>query len=391
MANFYKLLKTIEGTDNFMKIKVAGAVNVGLTIRNWLIGLYIVEFELNGEDRAKYGEALIDELVKKLNHIKGVDRRSLYRFKDVYNKYSHIANTDYVKGVFNEMVAENIIQLNVHALFPQLFCEKVGTMSPQLENQKVVTLSPQFDNSQIVPAELIITRLSYSHIELLLSVEESLKRAFYETECIKGTWSVRQLKRQIDSLCFERMGLSKNPEHLLKKIREKSSDDNPLDVIKNIYSFDFLELNHLSIVEESDLETALINNIQDFILELGNGFCFEARQKRILIGKKYYFIDLVFYHRIIRCHVLIDLKIGEFDHESIGQLNTYLNYYKAEISEPSDNPPVGILLVAEKDNALVQFATAGMDQNLFVQKYLINLPDTKKLEDYIKGELKKLS
>jgi len=138
------------------------------------------------------------------------------------------------------------------------------------------------------------------------------------------------------------------------------------------------------------LESALLDNLQAFIMELGNGFCLESRQKRILIGNKYYFIDLVFYHRLLRCHVLIELKIGEFEHNDIGQLNTYLNYYKAEIMPENDNDPVGILMVAEKDHALVQYATAGMDENLFIQKYLIQLPSKDQLEKYIENELRKL-
>ncbi len=143
------------------------------------------------------------------------------------------------------------------------------------------------------------------------------------------------------------------------------------------------------VIEESDLEKALLDNLQQFIVELGYGFCFEARQKRILIGDKYYFIDLVFYHRILKCHVLIDLKIGEFEHGDIGQLNTYLNYYKDEICEPDDRQPVGILLVAEKDHTLVKYATTGMDKNLFVQQYLLKFPNTNILQKYIEKELKK--
>jgi predicted nuclease of restriction endonuclease-like (RecB) superfamily len=287
-------------------------------------------------------------------------------------------SADSIKSILDEMNDSDMIN------------EKVGTLPPQLNDEKVGTVFPQFNNEIIVPPELILNRLSYSHIELILNINDSIKRAFYEIECIKGTWSVRELKRQINSLTYERTGLSKKPELLLKKIKKNLSVQNPTEVIKNIYAFDFLDLKHTGIVEESDLETALINNLQDFIIELGNGFCFEARQKRILIGNKYYFIDLVFYHRIIKCHVLIELKIGEFDHESIGQLNTYINYYKKEMSENEDRPPIGILMVAEKDNALVEYATAGMDQNLFVQNYLINLPDPKKLENYIKSELKNL-
>jgi predicted nuclease of restriction endonuclease-like (RecB) superfamily len=222
----------------------------------------------------------------------------------------------------------------------------------------------------------------------LIKVSDPLKRTFYEIECIKGTWSVRELKRQMASLYFERSGLSQNPEKLAALVNQKTQPQAPKDIIKNIYSFEFLDLGIQAVVEESDLETALLNHLQYFIIELGNGFCLEARQKRILIGETYYFIDLVFYHRLLKCHVLIDLKIGAFEHGDIGQLNTYLNFFKEEIIEANDNPPVGILLVAEKDQALVKYATAGMDENLFVQQYMLQLPKLEKLKAYLENELK---
>lgn len=189
---------------------------------------------------------------------------------------------------------------------------------------------------------------------------------------------------------FERTGLSAKPEKLSEIVQQQNKPQKATDIIKNIYAFEFLELNVKDAVEESDLEKALLDNLQEFIIELGNGFCFEKRQKRILIGENYYFIDLVFYHRILKCHVILELKVGEFNHGDIGQLNTYLNYFKKKISEPSDNDPVGILLVANKDHALVKFATAGMDKNLFVQQYLVQLPNKEQLEKYIDNELTKL-
>jgi predicted nuclease of restriction endonuclease-like (RecB) superfamily len=241
-----------------------------------------------------------------------------------------------------------------------------------------------------MPPHLILTKLSYTHLEQLIRIDDELKRTFFEIECIKGTWSVRELKRQINSLYYERSGLSSKPEKLSELVNQKIIPQKPTDIIKNIYAFEFLDLKERELVEESDLETALLDHLQEFILELGNNFCFEARQKRILIGEEYYFIDLVFYHRLLKCHVLIDLKIGAFEHGDIGQLNTYLNFFKQEISSPDDNPPAGILLVAEKDHALVKYATAGIDENLFIQQYLVKLPGKNQLERYIENEMKKL-
>jgi len=268
-----------------------------------------------------------------------------------------------------------------------------GSMTPELNNLQKKSLMLPNTGTEFelrVKGEIILSKLSYTHIEQLIRIEDDLKRTFYEIECIKGTWSVRELKRQIASLYYERSGLSAKPEKISKLVQQKTIPQSTTDIIKNVYSFEFLDISTNSIVEESDLETALLNHLQEFIIELGNGFCLEARQKRILIGETYYFIDLVFYHRILKCHVLVDLKMGAFEHGDIGQLNTYLNYYKVEVTEASDNPPVGILLVAEKDHALVKYATAGMDENLFVQQYLIKLPSKQQLEKYIDSELKKL-
>jgi predicted nuclease of restriction endonuclease-like (RecB) superfamily len=206
-------------------------------------------------------------------------------------------------------------------------------------------------------------------------------------ECIKGTWSVRELKRQINSLYFERMGMSKKPELLSQLTQQEIVPQTPNEIVKSVYAFEFLGLNAKDAVEESDLETALLDQLQHFMLEMGHGFCLEARQRKILIGDEYFFVDLVFYHRILKCHVLVELKVEDFNHHNVGQLNTYVNYYKAEVMQPDDNPTVGILLVTQKNNALVEYATAGMDNQLFVSKYLLELPKKEELAAFIQKEI----
>lgn len=376
MKSISQLISTINDVHSELQASAANAVNKALTIRNWLIGYYIVEYEQNGEDRAEYGAKLLPNLASKLEHIKGLDERSLRSMRKFYQSYTYL--DEMIWGTATPKLQNLLIR---------------GTASPefieeQISFQKVGTLSPLSENKLNVPANVLISKLSYSHLELMLNVQEPLKRTFYEIECIKGTWSVRELKRQIASLYFERSGLSAQPEKLAELVQSKIKPQLPKDIIKNIYAFEFLDIGIQSIVEESDLETALLDNLQQFIIELGNGFCLEARQKRILIGDTYYFVDLVFYHRVLKCHVLVELKIGAFEHGDIGQLNTYLNFFKAGIAEPNDNPPVGILLVAEKDHALVKYATAGMDENLFVQQYLVKLPSQEQLVNHIENELK---
>jgi predicted nuclease of restriction endonuclease-like (RecB) superfamily len=370
--NFDLLVSAIEQTHQHFQQQASKAINVSLTLRNWLTGYYIVEFELHGEDRAAYGENLFNELARKLRSIKGIDRRSLYRFKDFYNLYPQIA--------------QYLLAKTENTLNPLI----VGSVSPQLtDHLKVGTVSPLSALAYQVPAEKIVNQLSYSHLELLVEIVDPLKRAFYEVAAINGCWSVRELKRQINSLYFERSGMSAKPELLSEITNAKTETLMPTDIVKSVYAFEFLGLKTKDAVEESDLEAALLDHLQNFMMEMGHGFCLEARQKKMLIGDEYFFIDLVFYHRILKCHVLVELKVEDFNHYNIGQLNSYVNYYKARVMRPDDNPTVGILLVTNKNNALVEFATAGMDNHLFVSKYLLELPRKEQLEAFITKEISK--
>ena len=379
MKDFKQLVNSITVVHKQLQQQAVNAVNRLLTFRNWLIGFYIVEYEQNGNDRAKYGTQLLSNLALEFKNVKGLDERSFRNFRLLYNYYPQIGlyiKEMSIRGSLTPELTEPVLNILPARLEYVVKRGSLTTESDKLKNR--------------VSGHHIVTKLSYTHLEQLIRINDDVKRTFYEIECIKGTWSVRELKRQISSLYYERSGLSAKPEKLSELVQQNTSPQKATDIIKNIYAFEFLDLNIKDVVEESDLETALLNNLQEFIIEMGNGFCFEARQKRILIGEKYYFIDLVFYHRILKCHVLVDLKIGEFNHGDIGQLNTYINYFKEEISEKNDNAPVGILLVADKDHALVKFATAGMDENLFVQQYLVQLPSKEQLEKYINNELTKL-
>lgn len=372
MKDVRQLITDIEEVHARLQSSAANAVNQALTVRNWLIGLHIVEFEQGGTDRAEYGTRLLETIADELRHIKGIDTRSLRRFRQFYLTYPQLQES--IRGTMSPELGS-----------PQ----KWGTVSPESMPQQLT--KGKTDNQRLaVPANKILAKLSYSHLELLINIEDPLKRTFYELECIKGTWSVRELKRQLSILYFERSGLSQQPDALAELVQQRTVPQSPKDIIRNIYAFEFLGLPTRAVVEENDLESALLDNLQQFIIELGHGFCFEARQKRILIGETQYFIDLLFYHRILKCHVVVELKVGAFEHGDIGQLNTYLNYFKAELSEADDNPPVGILLVAEKDHALVRYATAGMDDNLFVQQYMLQLPSTEQLQAYMEKELNAL-
>jgi predicted nuclease of restriction endonuclease-like (RecB) superfamily len=234
----------------------------------------------------------------------------------------------------------------------------------------------------------LITRLSFTHFVELLAVEDPLKRSFYEAECIRGNWGKRELKRQIASLYFERSALSRDKEKLARLTHAGADPAEPQFTIRDPYVFEFVDLKAREVMSESHLEDQLLDKLQEFLLELGHGFCFEARQKRILIGDSHFFIDLVFYHRILKCHVLIELKLDEFNHENIGQLNTYVSWYAKNMRTEGDNPPIGILLCTQKDHALVEYALAGMDNQLFVSKYQLHLPRREELQRELERTLK---
>lgn len=365
--NFDNLIHSINTTDQVLQSEAAKAINKALTARNWLIGLYIIEFEQNGEDRATYGKKLLENLAQKLNS-KGLSFRNLKLFRQFYTEYPQLSEPIklYLISQSNTLKLGNSIGQSLIAQF-------------QTPDKQLISINPQqiFDN------------LSYTHLTELIHIKDPLKRTFYEMECIKGVWKHRELKRQIHSLYFERMGLSEKPEKLAQLVQQRNTPAKPQDFIKDEHIFEFLGLSH-QMLEESTLENALLNHLQEFILELGNGFCLEARQKRMLIGEEYYYLDLLFYHKILKCQVLIDLKVEKFSHAHAGQMTTYLNYFKETQMLEGDNPPIGILLVTEKDKALVHFATAGND-NIFVSKYQLYLPTKEQLEAFMQEEMKRLN
>lgn len=325
------------------------AVNQLMTLRNWAIGYYIVEYEQGGSDRAEYGTRLLKTLEEQIAE-KGMNSTLFKWCRQFYILYPQIGAT--VSHQFN---------------LPYF--------------GKSATVSHQF----ITKPDVLVNNLSFSHIREIMVIDDAFERFFYETECIKCNWSVRELRRQIKTNLYVRAGISKKPELLM----QPSEDNRNITAItiKDPFTFEFLGLDAKEAVSESDLEQALMDHLQEFMLELGEGFCFEARQKRIVIDKKYYFIDLVFYNRLLHCNVIIELKNDEFKHEDLGQLNAYVGYYKKKEMVEGDNPPVGILLCTDKGSEMVEYALSGMDNQLFVSTYMLHLPDKKKLQEFILKEM----
>ena len=365
-ATFTDLVDLIRQTHQELAAQANKAVNVSLTLRNWLIGLHIAEYEQAGQDRADYGMALLAKLSVELRQkqVPRCDERELRRYRQFYQTYPQIRES----------------------LTPELASRIPRLTNSGVADSRIQTAPPE---SPAISGKTLISQLSFTHIAELLRLDNPQQRAFYEVECLQGNWSVRELKRQIGSLYFERSGLSHNKAKLAELANQSAEQNTQLN-IRDPYIFEFLGLKPAEVMSESHLEQQLIDKLQNFLLELGHGFCFEARQKRILIGDEHFFVDLVFYHRILKCHVLVELKLERFSHENLGLLNTYVSWYRANMMTEGDNPPVGILLCTDKNHALAEYALAGMDNQLFVAKYQLELPTKEMLQNQLEHERRRL-
>lgn len=321
------LILNIEQTVSNAKEKLASSLNRTMTETYWLIGKYIVESEQDGNIKALYGKKLLSTLSKELTLRlgKGYSRPNLNNMRKFYLKYP--------------------------------ICQTVSD------------------------------KLSWSHICELIKIDDDLERSFYEQQSVKENWGVRELQRQIDSSLFLRLAASRDKEGIIALSKQGLEIQKPEDVIKNTYTLEFLNLPDLERYSESDLEQRLIDNLQSFMLELGKGFTFVGRQYKLTINNVHYYVDLVFYHRILKCFVLFDLKTNPVKHEDIGQMNMYLGYFATEENMLDDNPPVGVVMSRYKDELLVEYATYGMDSNLFVSKYELYLPNREELERLVTGIL----
>ncbi len=370
--NFKDLGINIRKTHEILQIQAGKAVNSYLTARNWIIGFYIVEYQQNGNDRAIYGDNLIAILAKEIN-IKGLSVTNLKLSRQFYITYPNL----------NQVVLE-FISVNKLELPIQLSISQSATDQLKLSKSQSAT-----DQLEIEPI-IFLKNISFTHIVELIKIEDPLKRLFYEIQIIKNNLSVKELKRQVESLLFERTGLSTNKEKLLKITKGQISGLKAEDIIKDPYFFEFLGLKYTDVYTETRLEEALLDHLQEFLLELGKGFCFVGRQYKFRIDDEYYKADLVFYHRFLRCHVIIDLKNRAFRHSDISQMQLYLNYFKENEMVVGENPPIGILLCTEKKEALVKYTTAGIDNTIFVSKYKIELPSEQEIKSLIERELKKI-
>ena len=373
--SFDELTKIIRDTHDAAQTTAVKAINRMQTMRNWLYGYYIIEFEQHGKDRAEYGTQLLKRLEERVNR-KGLTETLFKNSRKFYRLYPQMVEN--IIGVISPTVSDKLLETK----------DASGLCDTQMTENEHIEKSPTVSDGFRTTGQMIISRLSFSHIVEIMTVDDPLARYFYEQECIKCTWSVRELRRQISTNLYVRTGISSNPEKMLSLPSLQGHDNNELQ-IRQPFTFEFLGLKANEVVDEKDIENALIDHLQDFLLELGKGFCFESRQKRIIIDDEYYYPDLVFYNRILHCGVIIELKDEEFSHQNLGQLNAYVSHYKEHEMQPGDNPPIGILLCTRKGKKMVEYALAGMDNQLFVSTYMLQLPDKKTLEEFLLKQLEK--
>lgn len=361
-----QLIDKVSALLEIARKRVASTVNQTMVYTYFEIGRMIVEEEQNGEARAEYGKGLLKELSSHLTERfgRGFSEDNLSNMRKFYHTYS------------SNSISETLSRKSQNQI--------TQTLSAQSENQISQTLSDLFqpvDNKLI--ENVLDFNLSWSHYLKLMRIDDKKERSFYEIEAFKNNWSLRELQRQYDSGLFARLSLSKNKDEILALSEKGQIIEKPLDLIKDPYVLEFLGLNDKSIYSENDLEQKLIDKLEQFLLELGKGFTFVARQERISFDEKHFRIDLVFYNRILKCFVLIDLKIGELKHQDIGQMQMYVNFFDREKRIEGENKTIGIILCQDKSNALVEYTLPENNDQIFASKYMTILPSKDELKSLL--------
>ena len=375
------LTKEISTLVQGARDNVARNINNELLLTYWNIGKLIIEKEENDNIDEKSSRQLILELSKKLSlHIgKGFSRSNLFAMRKIFLFYK-----------------------TVQTVSGQIPIELVQTLSGQIQNSRVIPVKssklaiknksklilPDKKNRPYINTTLSL-KLSWSHYCELLKVDDDLERSFYQQQAVIENWSIRELKRNKASALYQRLALSKDKKGILALAKKGHIIEKDIDIARDPYILEFLNIPDKEKYSEKQLEQKIIDNLQHFLLELGKGFAFVGRQHRVTLNNKHYYIDLVFYHRILKCFVLIDLKMDEVEHNDIGQMNMYLNYFETEMNVENDNKPIGIILATKKDAVMVEYATGGITNKIFVSKYQLYLPEKKLLQRKVEEILDK--
>jgi len=346
--NFNELIVLLERTDAALTRHAVRSIDHALVVRNWLLGRHIVEYEQSGLDRAQYGDRLLAELVRRLgsNGRKGFSETNLRLFRQFYRS-----------------------QLEIH----QTSSDESGPHIPPSDDLEAICRTVSDES----PARF---SLPWSHYAFLSQIASSTERRFYEIEAAKENWSLRELKRQFNSGLYERLALSRDKAAIQQLGRQGQILAKPADAVKDPYVLEFLGLEARPAYSESDLEQAIIDKLEHFLLELGKGFLFHSRQFRLTFNEKHFWVDQVFYNRLLRCFVLFDLKIGELTHEDLGQMQMYVNFFDRQVKTADENPTIGILLCKTKNDALVEMTLPEANSTIFASRYQLYLPSKEELK-----------
>lgn len=382
---------------------VARTVNTTQVVANWMIGREIVEEEQMGKKRAEYGAALIREIAERLtrNYGTGYSFPNLKFMRQFYLEYPGLLDQRQIGYALRSQLStisdgsrfpkshavRSLLETQASIGNAEISHTLRGKSLPSVPLDQII-YAPRKESWQ--PGQLH-PNLSWTHYRTLLRVDKAEARAFYEIEAIKNNWAARELERQINSLLYERLALSTDKKGLMRLATKGHIIQKPEDVFKDPVVMEFLGLPESPKLVETDLEQALINNLQSFLLELGKGFAFVARQERLTLEGDHFYVDLVFYHAILKCYVLIDLKTGKLTHQDLGQLQLYVNYYDQERRTEGDNPTLGLILCTDKNDAVVHY-TLGPDQQkkIFASRYKLYLPTEAELKAELRRELRLL-
>lgn len=370
--NFEQLVSLCQQTHEEIQRRTVRAVNTSLVVRNWLFGYYLVEFEQNGEDRAAYGQGLLQALADRLKGlgIKGIASTNLKLSRQFYMVFRQIGQTP-----SDQFDVEAISQTLTDLLPPS---ELTSNQTAQVD-ELIPMGAGLVDLSTVMRTLSRRFTLGWSHYVELLTLDDTAERRFYEIEAAANQWTVRELQRQIASSLYQRLALSRDKDEIRRLAAEGQVVEKARDLIKNPLVLEFLGLEDRPHYSEEDLESAIIDQLETFLLELGKGFLFEARQKRFTFDNDHFRVDLVFYNRLLRCYVLIDLKRDKLTHQDLGQMQMYVNYFDRHVKLPEELPTVGIVLCHRKNNALVEL-TLPKDANIFASKYQLYLPSKEELK-----------
>ncbi|MFO1424521.1 MAG: PDDEXK nuclease domain-containing protein [Candidatus Competibacteraceae bacterium] len=352
---FDRLLGAIEEIHHHLVTQATQAIHASLTLRNWLIGYQIENYRRVGADYFRYRDRLIDELATALRRygLARCDRRELYRYRQFYLAYPRIAEVAAASWPSIQSVAKTTATVAAPTLLASHLTGKV-----------------------------LVGRLSFDHLAELMEIDPPRKRAFYERECLRGRWSARTLRRKIAGLYYELSDLAEDRPQNAEGV-PADTDAEPRLTVRDPGILEFLGLKPREVIDKTDQEEQWLDALEAFLLDLDYGLCFETRQKHLLVGDAHCFIDLVFYHRLLKCHVLVEFQPAEFGHENITQLDACVAWYREGMMAEDDNPPVGILIHARQHRARVEYALAGLDRRLFVSRYQPALPGDRELQRFV--------